>query len=47
MIQQIRSISKPRLLEKTGRLDDEAYRTQIENRLLEHLDIRFDAEEDF
>ncbi|MEO8909847.1 MAG: type II toxin-antitoxin system PemK/MazF family toxin [Gemmatimonadaceae bacterium] len=47
MIQQIRSISKLRLLEKIGRLDDEAYRTQIENRLLEHLDIRFEAEEDF
>ena len=40
-------LSKLRLLEKIGRLDDEAYRTQIENRLLEHLDIRFEAEEDF
>ncbi len=46
MIQQIRCISKLRLLERIGRLDDEGLCTQIENRLLEHLDISFEAEED-
>lgn len=45
MVQQIRSISKLRLLERIGSLDNEDYRTQIENRLLEHLDISFEAEE--
>jgi mRNA interferase MazF len=46
MVQQIRSISKLRLLERIGRLEEEGFRTQIENRLLEHLDISFEAEED-
>lgn len=46
MIQQIRCISKLRLLERVGSLDDESYRTRIENRLLEHLDISFEAEEE-
>lgn len=46
MVQQIRSISKLRLLERIGSLDSEDYRTQIENRLLEHLDISFEAEEE-
>jgi mRNA interferase MazF len=46
MVQQIRSISKMRLLKRIGRLDDETFRTQIENRLLEHLDIAFEAEEE-
>jgi mRNA interferase MazF len=46
MPQQIRSISKLRLLERIGSLDGEDYRTQIENRLLEHLDISFEAEEE-
>ncbi len=46
MPQQIRSISKMRLLKRISRLDDEAYRRQIENRLLEHLDIAFEADEE-
>ncbi len=41
MPQQIRSISKMRLLEHIGTLDDQATRDEIENRLLEHLDIEF------
>ncbi len=44
MPQQIRSISKMRLLKRISRLDDEKYRDQIENRLLEHLDIAFEPE---
>lgn len=46
MVQQIRSISKLRLLERIGSLENEDYRTQIENRLLEHLDISFEAEDE-
>jgi mRNA-degrading endonuclease toxin of MazEF toxin-antitoxin module len=48
MPQQIRTISKMRLLERMGSIDDEAYREEIENRLLEHLDIAFapDGEEE-
>ena len=46
MIQQIRSISKLRLIERIGSLDDEGFRNQIEDRLLEHLDIAFEAEEE-
>lgn len=46
MVQQIRCISKLRLLERIGTLENEGYRTQIENRLLEHLDISFEAEGD-
>ncbi len=46
MIQQILSVSKLRLLERIGRLEDEGFRNQIENRLLEHLDIAFEAEEE-
>jgi mRNA interferase MazF len=41
---QIRTISKTRLLERIGRLEDQEYRDQIENRLLEHLDIAFEDE---
>jgi mRNA interferase MazF len=41
---QIRTISKTRLLERIGRLEDQEYRGQIENRLLEHLDIAFEEE---
>lgn len=47
MPQQIRTISKRRLLEKVkerGRLTDLAQRTEIENRILEHLGIQFEAE---
>ena len=41
---QIRTLSKMRLLERIGRLEDPEYREQIENRLLEHLDIAFEEE---
>ena len=45
MPQQIRAISKKRLLEKIGTLENPEYQAQIENRLLEHLGIQFEAEE--
>lgn len=45
MPQQVRTISKPRLVERIGVLADEDLRTQIENRLLEHLGIEFEPEE--
>jgi len=45
MPQQIRTISKMRLLEKIGQLNDPAQQRAIENRLLEHLGIQFEAEE--
>jgi mRNA-degrading endonuclease toxin of MazEF toxin-antitoxin module len=44
MPHQIRTISKLRLLERIGRLTDEDRRVDIENRLLEHLGIAFEAE---
>jgi mRNA interferase MazF len=46
MPQQIRSISKLRLLKRISRLEDEGFRVQIENRLLEHLDIDFESEDE-
>ena len=45
MPQQVRTISKYRLLERAGVLDDESLRFDLENRLLEHLGIAFEAEE--
>lgn len=45
MPQQIRSISKLRLLEKIGTLGDPALQATIETRVLEHLGIEFEAEE--
>jgi mRNA interferase MazF len=45
MPQQIRAISKKRLLEPIGTLYDELLRAEIENRLLEHLDIAFEADD--
>jgi mRNA interferase MazF len=45
MPRQIRSISRRRLLERIGRLDDEALQEKIVRRILEHLDIQFEAEE--
>ena len=45
MPQQVRTISKLRLVERIGVLADEDLRAQIENRLLEHLGIEFEAEE--
>ncbi len=44
MPQQVRTISKRRLLERTGELDDESIQIDLENRLLEHLGIDFEAE---
>jgi mRNA interferase MazF len=41
MIQQVRAISKKRLLKPIGKLTREAHRTAIERRLLEHFDISF------
>lgn len=45
MPHQIRTISKLRLLERIGILTDEGHQLEIENRLLEHLGIAFEAEE--
>ncbi|HEV2148599.1 MAG TPA: type II toxin-antitoxin system PemK/MazF family toxin [Longimicrobiaceae bacterium] len=44
MPQQIRTISRFRLLERIGMMEDVEKREEIENRLLEHLDIEFEAE---
>lgn len=44
MPQQIRTISKIRLLDKIGQLSDHDHQTAIENRVLEHLGIQFEAE---
>jgi len=44
MPQQIRTISKMRLLEKIGVITDAATQDTIENRLLEHLGIAFEAD---
>jgi mRNA interferase MazF len=44
MPQQVRTISKKRLLERIGVLADESKQEEIENRLLEHFDIQFEAE---
>ena len=45
MPQQVRTVSKWRLLERIGALADEEIRTEIENRLVEHLGIEFEAED--
>lgn len=45
MPHQVRTISKRRLLERAGVLEDEAVQIDLENRLLEHLAIDFEAEE--
>lgn len=44
MPQQVRTVSKKRLLERIGALTDAAKQEEIENRLLEHFDIQFEAE---
>ena len=44
MPQQVRTVSKWRLLERIGALADEEIRTEIENRLVEHLGIEFEPE---
>lgn len=46
MVQQIRAISKMRLLELIGAISDESQRDEIERRLLEHLDIEFEEDEE-
>jgi mRNA interferase MazF len=45
MPQQIRTISKKRLLARIGTLEDENVQVEVENRLLEHLGIEFEAED--
>jgi len=45
MPQQVRTISKHRLLKRTGVLTDTSIQMDLENRLLEHLGIDFEAEE--
>ncbi len=45
MPQQVCTVSKLRLLERIGFLGDPELQEQIENRLLEHLGIAFEAEE--
>lgn len=44
MPQQIRTISRMRLLNKIGAIADNAIQAEIENRVLEHLGIVFEAE---
>lgn len=46
MPQQIRSISKKRLRERIGSLKDEKLQTAIEDRLLEHLDMGFEPDDE-
>lgn len=43
MPHQIRTISKMRLIESMGRVEDRSLREEIEDRLLEHLGIAFEA----
>ena len=43
MPHQIRTISKLRLIEITGRVENRSLREEIEDRLLEHLDIAFES----
>jgi mRNA interferase MazF len=45
MPQQVRTISKLRLIERIGAVGDEGLRDEIENRLIEHLGIEFEPEE--
>lgn len=44
MPQQVRTISKHRLLERAGSLKDAGLQIRIENRLIEHLGIDFEAD---
>ena len=44
MAHQIRSISTMRLVEKIGALRDPGHQREIEDRMLEHLGIAFEAE---
>lgn len=47
LIHQIRSISKMRLLEAIGSIADEKQRDEIELRILEHLEIAFEEDDEF
>lgn len=47
LIHQIRAISKLRLLKPIGTISDEAQRTEIEDKILEHLEIAFSEDEDY
>ena len=44
MPQQIRTISRKRLLDRIGRIASATRQLEIERRVLEHLGIRFEAE---
>ena len=44
MPHQVRTISKLRLLERVGSVTDETLRVAIEERLLDHLGIEFEAD---
>lgn len=44
MPQQVRTLSRRRLLERAGVLNDASIRMELENRLLEHLGIDFEVE---
>lgn len=46
MPQQIRAISRKRLLVPIGTLENEHLRAEIESRVLEHLDIAFEPDEE-
>lgn len=43
---QIRTVSKARLLEKMGQLEDAQLRRQIEDRIIEHIGIDLDDDTD-
>lgn len=46
MPQQVRTTSKHRLQDRAGVLQDESIRLDLENRLLEHLGIDFEVDEE-
>lgn len=46
MVQQIRAISKLRLLEPIGTISDQAQRADIEDKLLEHLEITLSEDDE-
>ncbi len=46
MPQQIRAITRKRLLAPIGALENGDLRVEIESRVLEHLDIAFEADEE-
>jgi mRNA interferase MazF len=43
---QIRTVDKARLLERLGRLEDAAVRSEIEDRIIEHIGVDLDEEGD-